>query len=111
MNKIVQFGATALLLASANSYAHHPAADMVDADIYAMIEDNISDVHLAMTFDDMGGDTSDMGAGMQSRGGDIDNISAEIGGNLQDIGSAMETVQEMSSMADGVPAGPMGNQR
>ncbi len=36
--------------------AHHPAADVVDDDIYAVIDEMVSDTpHADMVFDDMGG--------------------------------------------------------
>ena len=44
---------------SASSFAHHPAADIVDADIYDMIDANVADTpHADLTFDDMGSDAS-----------------------------------------------------
>ena len=37
-------------------YAHHPAADIVDAEIYAIIDGIVSDTpHADLVFDDMGG--------------------------------------------------------
>ncbi|MBT8440614.1 MAG: hypothetical protein KJO91_12850, partial [Gammaproteobacteria bacterium] len=96
MKKLTILSASALMIAATGAYAHHPAADIIDPDVYAMIEENISDVHLAMTFDDMGGDTTDVGGSMQSRdtdvgnmgdamGGDVADVGAEIGGNMEDI--------------------------
>lgn len=39
------------------TYAHHPAADVVDTEIYAMIDAMVSDTpHAELVFDDMGGD-------------------------------------------------------
>jgi hypothetical protein len=108
MNRIFQLSTLALLLASANSYAHHPAADIVDPEVYEMIEENISEVHLDMTFDDMGGDTTDVGSAMEARD---DEVGAEMGGDLADVGAAMETREEMNSMADIEPSGPMSSQR
>jgi hypothetical protein len=122
MKSIFQLSALALLLTSANLYAHHPAADIVDPDIYERIDENVSDVHRDMTFDDMGGDTADVGGVAQSRdddvgnmgaapGGDLEDVGAEIGGNMEDIGSAMESREEMNSMADMEPKGPMSSRR
>ena len=62
MNKLLLTTAIAMAMASSAAFAHHPAADIVDADVYEAIEENISDVHLDMTFDDMGGDTTDVAA-------------------------------------------------
>lgn len=56
MNKIFKLSVIALLLGSANAYAHHPAADIVDEEIYQEIDDMVSDTpHATLTFDEMGG--------------------------------------------------------
>jgi len=56
MNKYFKVSALTLLLASTNLYAHHPAADIVDEDIYAQIDEMVSDTpHATLTFDEMGG--------------------------------------------------------
>jgi hypothetical protein len=94
----------ALLFIGATAYAHHPAEDNVDPDVYEMIEENISEVHLNMTFDDMGGDTSDVGSAMEAQDSDV---GAAMGGDMEDVGSAMEERTEMNAMADAEPEGPM----
>jgi hypothetical protein len=61
MNKIFKLTAIALLLGSANAYAHHPAADIVDEEIYEQIDDMVSDTpHATLTFDEMGGGMTEM---------------------------------------------------
>lgn len=60
MNKYFRSGllASSLVLAfiSNNVAAHHPAADIVDEEIYDQIDDMVSDTpHATMTFDEMGG--------------------------------------------------------
>lgn len=56
MNKFLSLGALALLVASTNLYAHHPAADIVDAEIYEQIDSMVADTpHATLTFDEMGG--------------------------------------------------------
>jgi len=123
MKKIIPLSTLALLLASANIYAHHPAADIVDPEIYEMIDENVSDVHADMTFDDMGGDTADVGGDATSAsradsvenmgaelGGSFEDVGAEISGNMEDIGAAMESREEMNAMADVEPSGPMSAQ-
>lgn len=56
MTKFFQFSALILAMGSTSVFAHHPAADIVDEDIYAMIDENVSDTpHATMTFDEMGG--------------------------------------------------------
>ena len=117
MNNLFKLGTVALLLTGVNAYAHHPAADIVDPEVYEMIEENISEVHLDMTFDDMGGDTTDVGSAMEARdddvgnmgaapGGDIEDVGAAMAGNLEDVGAAMESREEMNSMASVEPGGP-----
>jgi len=108
MKNTIKLTTLALLLAGANAYAHHPAADIVDPDVYDRIEENISDVHLDMTFDDMGGDTTEIGSAMEGQSSDM---GANMGADMADVGSAMEQRSEMNSMADAVPAAPMAPQR
>ena len=38
MKNTIKLGTLALLLVGANAYAHHPAADIVDPDVYDRIE-------------------------------------------------------------------------
>ena len=103
MKKIFILSTLALLVVGTGTYAHHPAADIVDPEVYAMIEENISEVHLNMTFEDMGGDTTDVGSAREAQDSDV---GAAMGGNVEDVGSAMEERAEMNSMADAEPAGP-----
>jgi len=107
MSKPLTLSALALLVASTNLYAHHPAAEIVDPEIYALIEENISDVHLAMTFDDMGGNTSEVGNAMAARDDEGGFMGDEMGADMEDIGAAMEMREEMNAMADMEPAGPV----
>ena len=60
MKKILITVALGLALAATPVLAHHPAADMVDAEIYAMIDELVSDTpHATMVFDDtMGAETT-----------------------------------------------------
>lgn len=47
-------------MASMPAFAHHPAADMVDPEIYSMIDDNVAETpHADLTFDEMGRDMED----------------------------------------------------
>lgn len=46
-----------MTFASASAFAHHPAANIVDPEVYAMISENIADTpHADMTLGDMGAD-------------------------------------------------------
>ena len=48
--------------------AHHPAADIVDEEIYAMIDEMVSDTpHAEMVFDDMGGGMTQVDISAQVR--------------------------------------------
>jgi hypothetical protein len=56
MRKLLQFSTLFLAMGSASVFAHHPAADIVDEEIYAMIDSMVADTpHATMTFDEMGG--------------------------------------------------------
>ena len=56
MGKFLQLSALALAIATTNVSAHHPAVDIVDEDIYVMIDSLVADTpHATMTFDEMGG--------------------------------------------------------
>ena len=67
--------AIVMAFASMGAFAHHPAADIVDPEIYAMIDENVSDTpHADLVFDDMGRDVSGAGDSMESR----DNMDAAM---------------------------------
>ena len=104
MKKLLLTTAIIMAMGSTAAIAHHPAEDIVDPEIYAMIDENVSDVHAAMTFDDMGGDTIDVGGNVVSQM--EDGSMGGIGENMEDIGSAMEARSEMNSMADSEGRGP-----
>ncbi len=111
---VMSFGTTA-------AFAHHPAEGIVDDETYTMIDDNVSDVHADMDFDDvdMGG-TTEVGGAAEARGdedvgnagaemgGDIEDVGAEMGGDLADVGAAEESREEMNAMADAEGSGSMG---
>ena len=122
MNKLLLTTAIVMAMGSSTAFAHHPAADIVDPEIYEMIDENVSDVHAEMTFDDMGSDTTDVGSTAEARdddvgnvgvapGGDLEDVGAEMSGDLEDVGAAMEAREVESSMADAEPGGPMSAQR
>ncbi len=60
MKKNITAVALCLALAASPALAHHPAADMVDEEVYAMIDEVVSDTpHATMVFDDtMGSETT-----------------------------------------------------
>jgi len=56
MHKYLQSFILAMFVFSTSAYAHHPAADIVDEEIYARIDELLSDTpHATLTFDEMGG--------------------------------------------------------
>jgi len=56
MRKLIQITALATLLSAPAAFAHHPAADIVDPEIYAMIDSMVADTpHADLVFTDMGG--------------------------------------------------------
>jgi hypothetical protein len=55
MKSILQAAVLSSILASFSALAHHPAEDIVDEDIYLMIDENVADTpHADLVFDDMG---------------------------------------------------------
>jgi hypothetical protein len=55
MKSVLQVAVLTSLLASFSALAHHPAADIVDEDIYLMIDENVSGTpHADLDFSSMG---------------------------------------------------------
>ena len=55
MKKSFQIAACAALFASFAAFAHHPAADIVEEEIFDMIDENVADTpHADLDFSDMG---------------------------------------------------------
>jgi hypothetical protein len=130
MKKLVLTTAILMAIGSTSVFAHHPAADIVDPDIYAMIDENVSETpHADMTFDDMNngaatatgtdmnGDTSDVGAATVSadgvrnegavEGGDFENVGAQISSDPgETVGDARETREIENARAEMTPKGP-----
>jgi len=56
MKNLLKLSTFALIITSTSLYAHHPAADIVDEEIYEMIDSMVADTpHADLTFDEMGG--------------------------------------------------------
>ena len=61
MHKYLQSIILAMLVGSTSAYAHHPAADIVDEEIYEQIDLLLSETpHATLTFDEMGGGMIEM---------------------------------------------------
>lgn len=55
MKTLFQAAAIASVFASVSAFAHHPAEDIVDPEIYDMIDENVADTpHAELVFDEMG---------------------------------------------------------
>lgn len=71
MKRVLIVVAALLVINVSLVIAHHPAADIVDPEIYAMIDEMVSDTpHATLVFDD------DMGDGMNTTVIEIDSVSA-----------------------------------
>lgn len=67
MTKTLLITAFITSIASTSAFAHHPAADRVDPEIYSMIDANVADTpHADLSFDDMGRDMEEVGAAMDA---------------------------------------------
>lgn len=56
MKNKIKLTTLAMLLAGTSAHAHHPAADIVDEEVYEMIDLMVEDTpHATMTLDEMGG--------------------------------------------------------
>lgn len=61
MRKLITIALSSLVVVTMSAFAHHPAADIVDADIYAMIDEMVANTpHADLTFDSMGGSATDI---------------------------------------------------
>lgn len=75
MKKAIQAAVIAFLLTSLSAFAHHPAEAIIDADTWAMIDQNLQDAdspHLDLDLDAMGsarGASAGGGSGGSSGGG------------------------------------------
>ena len=78
MKKIILATAIAVTFGSSYVFAHHPAADIVDPDIYAMIEDNISEEH-DQVLTDMGDMTGSAVPGDDVGSNSREAIDVEVG--------------------------------
>jgi hypothetical protein len=56
MKKVLRIATLATAFTTASAFAHHPAADIVDEEIYVMIDSMVADTpHADLVFTDMGG--------------------------------------------------------
>jgi uncharacterized membrane protein YgcG len=79
MKKTIQAAVIASMLTSLSAFAHHPAEAIIDADTWAMIDQNLQDAdspHLDLTFDTMGSASTDTSTG----GGSTTGGGSDSGG-------------------------------
>ena len=110
MKTLFTVSALALGLFSTAAFAHHPAADRVDPEIYAMIDENVSDTpHADLVFDDMGQPSGTPGedmaeaaeaaeTGMGARSGMDMEAAMEQRGELPDVSDAMDTMTMLEDL-------------
>lgn len=61
MKRVMRIATLATALTTASAFAHHPAADIVDEEIYVMIDSMVSDTpHADLVFADMGDGMTDI---------------------------------------------------
>lgn len=89
MKKLVVLFAFSLLYLPLQTLAHHPAADIVDEDIYAMIDEMVAETpHADIVFDD------DMGGGMSTTTttitGSLNAIESLVDDGLLDDAAQLE---------------------
>lgn len=90
MKKVIQAAVIASVLTSLSAFAHHPAEAIIDADTWAMIDQNLQEAdspHLDLDFDTMGSASSDSagggsgsGSGSGSGGGSASGSGRGAGG-------------------------------
>jgi len=69
MKKSVLISTLICAVSSASAFAHHPAEDRVDPEIYAMIDENVADTpHADLTFDNMGSSAEQLDAVVEAAG-------------------------------------------
>ena len=109
MNKLLLTSVITLAMSSTAAFAHHPAEDIVDPEIYAMIDENVADTpHADLTFDDMGSDTVETG----STSVDTDTMDSMGGGMADAMGASLEDVSTVAEASVDVERGSaMGSQR
>jgi len=100
MNKISYTAAVIMAMTAASASAHHPAADIVDPDVYAMIDENVADTpHADMVLDAMG---AAMDQAVVSQNGPQSSMSGvDVDIELaMDAANAVDTIDLMENVVD-----------
>jgi hypothetical protein len=86
MKKLAITTVIAMAFGTTAAFAHHPAADIVDPEIYAMIDENVSDTHAEMDLTDMGSDTTaDMGSSDMGAAQDAASAAADAVADAEEV--------------------------
>jgi hypothetical protein len=107
MKKSVLISTLICAVSSASAFAHHPAADIVDPEIYAMIDENVADTpHADLTFDDMGSSAEQLDsvietAAESSELADTERGQMAAGQEMSDMASVDETIALASERGAG----------
>lgn len=98
MKKSVLISTLICAVSSASAFAHHPAADIVDPEIYAMIDENVADTpHADLTFDDMGSSVDQLDAAMEAAGERSEMADLERG-EMTAEASELSSAEEMRAL-------------
>jgi hypothetical protein len=98
MKKSVLISTLICAVSSASAFAHHPAADIVDPEIYAMIDENVADTpHADLTFDDMGSSVDQLDAAMEAAGERSEMADLERG-EMAAEASELSSAEEMRAL-------------
>ena len=98
MKKSVLISTLICAVSSASAFAHHPAADIVDPEIYAMIDENVADTpHVDLTFDDMGSSVDQLDAAMEAAGERSEMADLERG-EMAAEASELSSAEEMRAL-------------
>jgi hypothetical protein len=99
MKKITYTTAILMAMMTSSVFAHHPAADIVDPEIYAMIDENVADTpHADMVFDDMGNAMDQVGAGENGPSTDMAEVGIDTDAAMGSA-DAVDTIDLMETVA------------
>ena len=100
MKKITYTTAIFTLMTASSAMAHHPAADIVDAATYEMIDANVADTpHADLVFDDMGGSMDAASSDQNGVATDIAEVGAAADLAMESAGT-VETIDLMENVVD-----------
>jgi hypothetical protein len=100
MNKLTFTTAMIMAMTASSVFAHHPVSEMVDADTYELINENVADTpHIDMVVDDMGS-AMDQAVSEQT-GAAVDMAEASVDTDVaMDATSSIDTIDLMETVAN-----------